>query len=276
MKPDFIIIGSMKCGTTTVHDDLSRHERIFMGEQKEPEILMKLKDKKSMLRDYSRLFSGKKEGQILGEASTAYTKYNSAEVSCANLKMLLGGDGCKFIFIYRDPVDRALSQIKHDYAHHEIDYKDEAYLLSVFKNGIYDECLKPWLDNFPFDSFYFVRFEEYIDNREEKVEDILRFLGIFEGFGGARPDLSARLNSADERVVVPKILRFLVTERYYYRYFVKNIISGRFRSVLANIFNVRSDNSDVPVEDLKWLRDRFEADYGAHDGPKYLFYDKGV
>lgn len=37
---DFLIIGAMKAGTTSIFNDLVQHPKIFMPEQKEPELLL--------------------------------------------------------------------------------------------------------------------------------------------------------------------------------------------------------------------------------------------
>ena len=39
MTPDFLIVGAMKAGTTTLYHDLSEHPDIFLPVLKEPEVL---------------------------------------------------------------------------------------------------------------------------------------------------------------------------------------------------------------------------------------------
>ena len=42
--PDFLIIGAMKAGTTTLYRDLELHPQIFLPQEKEPETLVSLGD----------------------------------------------------------------------------------------------------------------------------------------------------------------------------------------------------------------------------------------
>ena len=85
-KPNLFLIGSMKSGTTTLHDLLAEHPDISMSEPKEPcyfvdpDLLKNLwpemwrmgywKDEQA----YLALFSGKSGAKYFGESSTDYTK----------------------------------------------------------------------------------------------------------------------------------------------------------------------------------------------------------
>ena len=42
MLPNLIIIGAMKCGTTSLHNYLSLHPEIYMSEKKKSIILVKM------------------------------------------------------------------------------------------------------------------------------------------------------------------------------------------------------------------------------------------
>ena len=45
-------------------------------------------------------------------------------------------------------------------------------------HGLYVVYLNDWLSIIPRDQFYVVRFEDYIEDRLEYVEDIAYFLGV--------------------------------------------------------------------------------------------------
>src|SRR5262245_34426917 len=73
--PDFLIVGAMKAGTTSLHRDLNLHPQIFLPEEKEPEGLCHDRVLSARgRRRYARLFRPSRAGQMRGEASTAYTK----------------------------------------------------------------------------------------------------------------------------------------------------------------------------------------------------------
>lgn len=74
-RPDFLIIGAMKAGTTTLYRDLVDHPNIFLPEQKEPNTLVMYgSDMRRIIDDYASLFARSPQDAICGEASTAYTK----------------------------------------------------------------------------------------------------------------------------------------------------------------------------------------------------------
>ena len=72
--PDFLIIGAMKAGTTTLYRDLMTNPAIFFPSEKEKSHL--LRDEvltEAGRRDYEKLFRRARPGQVLGIAPTRYT-----------------------------------------------------------------------------------------------------------------------------------------------------------------------------------------------------------
>jgi hypothetical protein len=73
-RPNFIIIGAMKCATSTLHEQLARQPGFFMSQPKEPNFFS---DDSAYARGedwYLGLFAGTRPGDICGESSTHYTK----------------------------------------------------------------------------------------------------------------------------------------------------------------------------------------------------------
>src|SRR5690242_14831106 len=73
--PDFVVIGGMKCGSTTLFEYLCRHPDVFMCTPKEPGYFSR---EKVMARGeawYRSLFADAKPTQLCGEASTCYTRW---------------------------------------------------------------------------------------------------------------------------------------------------------------------------------------------------------
>ncbi len=54
--PDFLVIGAMKCGTTTLYFDLESQPAICMSTIKEPSVLIRLPDAEKAAAYYRRLF----------------------------------------------------------------------------------------------------------------------------------------------------------------------------------------------------------------------------
>lgn len=122
--PNFIIIGAMKSGTTSLYHYLAQHPQIYMSSVKEPKFfalegttwdaeplgsggLAKVKG----IRDwdaYQELFSGVSGETAIGEASPLYIY---APLAAQKIQQTL--PNVKIIAILRHPVDRAYSHFLH-------------------------------------------------------------------------------------------------------------------------------------------------------------------
>jgi hypothetical protein len=122
-RPNFIIAGFPKCGSTALHYYLDNHPEIFMPRQKElhfftNHIIAKLNngpgDKEakinqiSNLDSYEKCFENANELQIIGEASPSYINYPSV---FKKIKDELNSP--KLIIMLRDPIKRAYSNYLH-------------------------------------------------------------------------------------------------------------------------------------------------------------------
>lgn len=122
-KPNFIIAGFPKCGTTSLHHYLDEHPEIFMPKQKElhfftAKILSKLKNgpkdavvKKTQTHSsesYLGFYKNVRNEIAIGDASPSYINYPS---QFQKIKEYL--DDPKFIIILRDPINRAYSNYLH-------------------------------------------------------------------------------------------------------------------------------------------------------------------
>ncbi|MEM1409443.1 MAG: sulfotransferase, partial [Pseudomonadota bacterium] len=81
MRPDFCIIGAMKCGTTTLAYQLGAQEGVFITDPKEPNFFSDDDQYAKGIDWYTSLFSTAPRGAFLGEASTHYTKFPTYPVA---------------------------------------------------------------------------------------------------------------------------------------------------------------------------------------------------
>ena len=109
MLPNFLIIGAMKAGTTSLYHYLRDHPQVFMPSLKEPLFFSRNWDKG--LGWYESLFEEAKDAIAVGEASPGYTKYPHVPGVPARIAELL--PDVRLIYLVRDPVDRMVSQYEH-------------------------------------------------------------------------------------------------------------------------------------------------------------------
>lgn len=107
VRPNFIVAGATKAGTTSLYEYLRQHPDIFMPEdpkRKEPQYFLNRGSGVASFQDYLNLFSGAGGCQAVGEASTAYLY---ATESPGWIRDTLGP--IKIIIVLRDPAKRAYS-----------------------------------------------------------------------------------------------------------------------------------------------------------------------
>jgi len=107
--PDFLIIGGVKCGTTSLYYTLLNHKDIIGPDFKEIQYF-RGDNKNKNINWYLSQFPPKQNiNQLLCECSPSYSL-----PGCINeIKNAFLGKKLKFIYIIRNPVDRFISQYIH-------------------------------------------------------------------------------------------------------------------------------------------------------------------
>ena len=104
--PTFIGIGVMKCGTTSLYDFLKGHPDVFLSTEKE--IHYWDKAKREPLAAYAKAFAGSDGYKAIGEITPSYIAQRGALAAIATAL-----PDAKVVVLLRDPVSRAVSQLKH-------------------------------------------------------------------------------------------------------------------------------------------------------------------
>ncbi|RYU57749.1 sulfotransferase [Methylolobus aquaticus] len=122
-------------------------------------------------------------GKILGEVTPAYCAIGPAGVTY--LKQLLGG--VKAIYLIRDPVDRALSQIRMTIQRSKTFVPAEpkawdrvANSAAVHNRGNYAEYIPLWIDTLGKDNVLFLPFGDIVRRPLELLRRVEQFLGCEE------------------------------------------------------------------------------------------------
>jgi len=179
--PGLLIIGGMKCGSTTLYRDLGTSPSIFFPLDKEPGNLTRddvLTE--GGLRAYASMFDNARPGQICAEASTNYTKRPTFEGVAERAHRVLGSD-LKLIYIIRNPRERISSHINHALANGEFTPAPQDQLIAahpeLLQYTAYAHQIEPWLDRFGTGNIRVVRFDDYTSNRRERCVQLWEWMG---------------------------------------------------------------------------------------------------
>ena len=177
---DFLVIGGMKCASTTMHEDLSKHPMIECG-KKELNALLK-SDPAEVATIYSDNFRGATAEKLLGDVSADYsTLPTNPGVARRAFEI---APNLKIIYIVRNPIRRAISHHQH-----MINWSGEGQMVRdinvAIKNhpelisySCYAMQLQPWIEAFGLQNILVVKFEDYVGNRIATANEVCSFLGL--------------------------------------------------------------------------------------------------
>jgi hypothetical protein len=178
MKFSFIILGAMKCGTTSLSEILRRHPEIEFC-SREINFFSDSANWKANVSNYEKCITAN-DKKVYGESSTHYTYYPEFNLEIWNDIYAYNPD-MKFIYMIRNPVDRAISQYMHIYERGYTDYSlDEAIkkVPSIINNGRYYTQIKPFADLFGKEKVLIIDFDDFTNNRSAVLRDVAAFLKV--------------------------------------------------------------------------------------------------
>lgn len=233
-QPEFIIIGVMKAGTTTLHSYLKQSNDLSMSTLKEPNYLTRdynflrsVAKKKQITEEETYLSLFEDKTKINGEASVSYFTYANHITFDPNQKIIVS---------LRDPVERAFSEYKMHFSHNttKLNFSDcirknpmniDEFRLPI-NLGRYANYLEGLFKNHPIENIKIIAFEDFVKNEEETVKDILEFIGAPD------PDFQLEKKVLNESFYFknPFALKFFNATREL-RYPLKKIISRDFPGI---------------------------------------------
>ena len=267
--PDFLIIGAMKAGTTTLFRDLLTNPEVFFPIDKEPESLCR--DgvlTPAGLEEYGRLFAKAGPDQRCAEASTAYTKLPVFTGVVERAARVLP-DHARFLYVVREPVARTLSQHRHEVAVGRLETTPDANEAvrrhpRYLDYSRYAMQLTPWLETFGPERVRVMVFEHYTGHRRETVAAVSEFLGITP-----RPELvdpERAFNKAEGRVRSKGALAWFRATPLYQRV-LRPALSAeartRLRYALASKVPDRTVRADE--ETRRWIAEQLADEIRAFD-----------
>jgi hypothetical protein len=244
--PNLIIIGGLKCGTTSIHHYLGLHPEIHMSKPKELNFFVEELNWDLGLDWYRSRFDERLP--VRGESSPHYT--NLPYFDGVAERIHEHAPDARLIYMVRDPISRILSHWTHAVgAGYEKRPMEEALARSdqtyVTRSRHWMQ-LQPYLGLFDRDQIEVITQEELQTDREGTMRRAFRFAGVSDDFTSEQFDREWEKSSAKE------------SDRY--QFMEKLIRLPGFRSFDRNF--------DRFPERLRWMVERVVHDPEAPPAPK--------
>ncbi|HEY1504310.1 MAG TPA: sulfotransferase [Stellaceae bacterium] len=187
LLPDFLIIGAPKAGTSWLFSVLATHPEIFIPVEKELQYFNK-NWRWMPVDDYLRHFEPG-ASRRKGEATTSYCRLPS--VAIETIKRLK--PDIKLLYLVRDPVEQAWSQMKHLFRYRNANFWRYQCLFENLTQSNYIEnflddlalscvdhydTLRRWMRIFPRENFWVASLEEIGADPEAVYRSAATFLGL--------------------------------------------------------------------------------------------------
>ncbi|GAB1343722.1 sulfotransferase [Gemmatimonas sp.] len=202
-RPDFLVIGGSRCGTTSLHAALARHAALFVPAEKSPNFFSApdvdaVPDSAALramkghavtsTREYLRLFADAPADALIGEVSPVYLQSVHTAARAATFC-----PEARIVAMLRHPVHRAYAHWlgrRRDgldpHASFETaiadDLADATSPAVAFNRylaiGRYAHFLRPWFDAFPRERIHVVFFDDFARDPRSVVNEVCTFLGV--------------------------------------------------------------------------------------------------
>ena len=210
----FIVIGSMKSGTTSLYQHMLAHPDVAMSRMKETDYFVEGANWPLGQAWYDKQFA---DGAALtGEVSPNYTKHDI--FPGVPEKIAAYNPQTKLIFLARDPVDRFVSHYRHSLLMGHADVQPADLLASrngqhMLETSRYARQCETFLKVFPRDQLLILDFAELRDTPQATLDKVTAFLNIAPLTIGE----IATQNDAQSIAAMPKGLQRIWRSRFMRR-----------------------------------------------------------
>ena len=253
---DFMIIGAMKSGTTTLANILSGHPDVCFCLVKEPHFFSKTENWQCNLDTYRSLYAPT-GNQLCGEASTTYTCY--PEFNKAVWKSLHEfNPRLKLIYIMRHPVDRIVSHYVHNFqrGYTSSSFEEDAIRNPTYLNRTrYFTQVRPYIEHFGREQVLLLTFEEFQLDKKATLNRIAGFLGIdfskFHDFISVHANKSIGVAKTHIRLEQVKASKWVKTVRPFVPHRLRTSISKKLHNLTARKLEDKPTVS-TELKDILW------------------------
>ena len=201
--PDFIIIGAMKSGTTTLSDQLGAQPGLFMTDPKEPNYFSDDAMYAQGSEWYRGRFAGAGAQDLTGEASTQYTKLPTHPETVARMARDIPAP--RLVYMIRNPLVRVVSHYMHGWSRKEINCGLPEALEThpeLISYGCYGMQIAPFTETFGAEAIYLTSLEQWKADPQAELARVCAHIG-YDPDPQWREDLGARNVSAERARPLP-------------------------------------------------------------------------
>jgi hypothetical protein len=244
--PNLIIVGGLKCGTTSIHHYLGLHPEIQMSKPKELNFFVEELTWDLGMDWYRGRFDDR--CAVRGESSPHYTNLPRYPGVVDRIHQHV--PDAKLLYMVRDPISRILSHWRHatgaGYETREMEAvltrEDQTYVT----RSMYWMQLQPYLERFDRSQIEIIAQEELQSDREGTMRKAFRFAGVDEDFTSEQFDREWEKSTAKESD--------------QYQFMEKLIKLPGFRSFDRNF--------DRLPESMRWMVEKVVHDPDKPSAPK--------
>ena len=181
--PNLVVIGAMKCGTTSLHYNLDLHPDIAMSREKELGFFLGETEWNKGLAWYCRQFPQGTPWR--GESTPGYARLPYSEGAAARMHQTI--PHARLVYMVRSPVERIISHYVHSTAIGQ-EWRPIEEALSGFEacdyvqRSRYFYQLSEYLRYYDASRIHVATLESLRENPGRLMGEIFRFLGVDDGF----------------------------------------------------------------------------------------------
>ena len=260
MKPDFIVIGAQKCGTTTLCRELERHPEVGLFPHKETHFFSFRYNRG--LEWYEQLFD-RLNGRVKGEGSPSYTTGEFSKLAAARIAADL--PDVKLIFIARHPLERLPSGYTQlfDSGLKPGTFEEELHKSpKLLPASCYHARLQDFYEHIPRESILVMFLEDLKRDYSGELARMYKFIGV-DQHPDLGPPLAPQNTRADKRVDRPFLRRFRKSRFFLSLHW---LLPRKLTAALKPIFRKK-----IHIE-VKWTPElkSFAADAVRADAERFL------
>lgn len=221
-----VVIGAMKCGTTSLHHYLDRHPDIHMSRPKELDFFVEENNWKRGVEWYLSKFDP--SAAVNGDASPNYTKYHLFAGVPERMHSVV--PNARLIYVVRDPLKRLLSHFTHNIAAgRERGTIEDAFQDNVEENhyvltSLYHRQLTKYFPYYPDDRILIIDADDLRSNRRTVLRRVFDYVEVDADFDHPRFDEERHDSSKKRRPTEFSRRLYELPGGRYLRYALRNVL----------------------------------------------------